>query len=61
MGEEEARSPSEVIPRAAVMQATAMVWEIPGRDSSVSARAGPRKATVCSLCSQFETTENGKF
>ncbi len=44
--------PSDVMPRAAVMQAMATRGEMLGCARIVSASAGPRKATVCSACSQ---------
>jgi hypothetical protein len=43
-------TPREVIPNAAVISATARFLDIPGCDSAASATAGPKKATVCSLC-----------
>lgn len=39
-----------MIPRAAVISATATVCDMPACESAVSAIAGPRNATVCSLC-----------
>lgn len=44
--------PSDVMPRAAVKQAMATRGEMLGCARIVSASAGPRKATVCSACSQ---------
>lgn len=38
-----------MIPKAAVKHATAKVGEVAGFDSTVSATAGPMKATVCKL------------